>query len=76
MGIVGRKNKMGMFWVGLWRMKIPKEPLIYTSLVEYKLPDEGDESPLKDASYEKNYIRGRYGAIPFIGDFNQIFRKE
>jgi len=26
-----------------------------------------------DASFEKDYIRGKYGAIPFIGDFNTIF---
>lgn len=26
-----------------------------------------------DASFEKDYIRGKYGAIPFLGDFNTIF---
>lgn len=26
-----------------------------------------------DASFEKDYIRGKYGAIPFIGDFDTIF---
>ena len=30
------------------------------SLVEYKVRN--------DASFEKDYIHGRYGAIPFIGD--------
>jgi uncharacterized protein len=31
------------------------------SLVEYKVR--------KDASYEKDYIVGKYGAVPFLGDF-------
>jgi len=26
-----------------------------------------------DASFEKDYIRGKYGAIPFLGDFNALF---
>ncbi|HEY4209614.1 MAG TPA: ATP-binding protein, partial [Puia sp.] len=26
-----------------------------------------------DASYEKDYIAGKYGAIPFLGDFQSIF---
>lgn len=26
-----------------------------------------------DASYGKDYVQGRYGAIPFVGDFNEIF---
>lgn len=34
------------------------------SLVEFKLPD--GTIPRKDSNLEKNYIRGRYGAIPFI----------
>jgi AAA15 family ATPase/GTPase len=25
-----------------------------------------------DASYEKDYIAGRYGAIPFLGDFKSL----
>jgi len=28
-----------------------------------------------DASFEKDYINGRYGAIPFLGDFDSIFEK-
>jgi len=40
------------------------------SLVEYKT-----EKKLvrKDASFEKDYFRGRYGAIPVLGDFNQVW---
>ncbi len=28
------------------------------------------------ASFEKDYIKGKYGAVPFIGDFNQLFKTE
>jgi uncharacterized protein len=38
------------------------------SLVEYK-EDDGTKVR-KDRSFEKDYIAGRYGAIPFIGDIN------
>ncbi len=37
------------------------------SLVEYKIS--------KDASLEKDYIRGKYGAIPFIGDLSRLIGK-
>ncbi|MFL0352640.1 ATP/GTP-binding protein [Xanthomarina sp. GH4-25] len=36
------------------------------SLIEYK--------PRNDEAYEKNYISGKYGAIPFIGDFDSIMK--
>jgi hypothetical protein len=26
----------------------------------------------KDRSFEKDYINGRYGAIPYFGDFNKL----
>jgi hypothetical protein len=26
-----------------------------------------------DASYEKDYINGKYGAIPFLGNFEKLF---
>ncbi len=41
------------------------------SLVEYK---EGDVKIRKDRSFEKDYINGRYGAIPFINDFNGLLK--
>ena len=42
------------------------------SLVEYK----EDGAPVrKDRSFEKDYIQGRYGAIPYLGDFSQLFSK-
>lgn len=28
------------------------------------------------ASFQKDYIKGKYGAIPFLGDFNNLFKKE
>lgn len=34
------------------------------SLVEFK--------PRNDESYERNYLRGKYGAIPYLGDLSQI----
>ncbi|MDR3709515.1 MAG: AAA family ATPase [Capsulimonadaceae bacterium] len=34
------------------------------SLVEYK--------PRNDAALEKNYLQGRYGAIPFLGDLTRL----
>ncbi|MDB5090332.1 MAG: hypothetical protein JWR09_4326 [Mucilaginibacter sp.] len=40
------------------------------SLVEYK--DESGIKPRNDRSFEKDYINGRYGAIPFIGDFSNL----
>jgi len=39
------------------------------SLVEFK--DEDGASVRNDASFEKEYLEGRYGAIPFIGATEQ-----
>lgn len=36
------------------------------SLVEFKISDEAE------TSLENDYIKGRYGAIPFIGNLHQI----
>jgi hypothetical protein len=47
------------------------ESTILFSLAEYKTED--GMKIRKDEAYEKNYIAGRYGAIPFIGDFTNIF---
>lgn len=44
------------------------------SLVEYKLDNEG--SVRKDASYGKDYIAGKYGAIPFLGDFSSLIQAD
>lgn len=43
------------------------------SLVEYK--EEGATKAVrKDRSFEKDYIQGRYGAIPFIGNLSNIIQ--
>lgn len=41
------------------------------SLVEYRTPD--GKIIRNDASFEKDYILGRYGAIPFIGSIDELF---
>lgn len=43
------------------------------SLVEFK--HENGKNVRSDESYEKYYIQGRYGAIPFIGNPENIIRK-
>ncbi len=42
------------------------------SLLEYK---ENGSTVRKDRSFDKDYIQGRYGAIPYIGDFSQLFKE-
>lgn len=42
------------------------------SLVEYK--NGNGEKIRNDRSFEKDYINGRYGAIPFIGDFSNLMK--
>ncbi len=39
------------------------------SLLEFK---ENGQTVRKDRSYEKDYIQGKYGAIPFIGNFDMF----
>lgn len=40
------------------------------SLAEFKPPSQGRVR--NDASFEKDYIRGRYGAVPFIGEVSGV----
>lgn len=40
------------------------------SLVEYK--EEDGNKVRKDRSFESDYIQGRYGAVPYIGDISKI----
>ncbi len=47
--------------------KDEKEQTDLYSLVDFILPD--GNKPRNDANYEKNYIAGRYGAIPYILNF-------
>lgn len=46
--------------------KNEREETCLYSLVEFK--------PRKDTSLEKNYIQGRYGAIPYLGDFSKLIQ--
>jgi len=39
------------------------------SLAEIKL---GELKVRNDASYESDYLQGRFGAIPFLGDLRQV----
>lgn len=43
------------------------------SLVEYR--GDNDEKVREDSSFERDYIKGRYGAIPYIGDVSTFFSK-
>ncbi|MFA5879436.1 MAG: ATP-binding protein [Candidatus Margulisiibacteriota bacterium] len=43
------------------------------SLQDYKISN--GSKIRKDATYAKDYILGKYGAIPFIGDFYSVFKK-
>ncbi len=40
------------------------------SLLEFK--DEDGNTIRKDRSFEKDYIRGRYGAVPYISNFQEV----
>ena len=44
------------------------------SLAQFRL--ENGELPRKDSSFESDYIRGKFGAIPFIGDLAEIFTRD
>lgn len=43
------------------------------SLVEYR--EEDGSKVRKDRSFESDYIQGRYGAIPYIGDISKIVKE-
>jgi uncharacterized protein len=40
----------------------------------YSIAEFKREKVRKDAAFEKNYLRGRYGAIPFVGDFDSLVK--
>jgi AAA15 family ATPase/GTPase len=44
------------------------------SLVEYKEP--GGKTVRKDRSFKKDYIQGRYGAIPYIGNLSNLINND
>lgn len=41
----------------------------------YSLADFKTDEVRKNEAFEANYIRGKYGAIPFLGDFSSIIRQ-
>ncbi len=47
----------------------------YGSANLYSLADFKTDTVRKADNYEKNYISGRYGAIPFLGDFDKLFNQ-
>ena len=55
----------------IWFVEKDKEGVsdLY-SLVEYKINQA--TSVRNDASFEKDYLQGKYGAIPFFGDIEQF----
>jgi hypothetical protein len=44
------------------------------SLADFKT--SGKNAVRRGEDYEQNYIRGKYGAIPYIGDFSGLFTNE
>lgn len=39
----------------------------------YSLADFKSNEVRKEDNFERNYVQGKYGAIPFLGDFKQLF---
>lgn len=46
----------------------------YGEVSLYSLADFKTSEVRKEDNFEKNYIRGKYGAIPYLGDFRQLFK--
>jgi AAA15 family ATPase/GTPase len=48
------------------------------SLAEIKIAREGgtEKKVRKDARYKKDYFRGKYGAIPYLGEFEKLLTGE
>jgi hypothetical protein len=45
----------------------------YGAAILYSLADFKTDKVRKDDNFEKNYIEGRYGAIPYLGNFEKLF---
>lgn len=43
------------------------------SLAEFRIPKDSQSKIRNDAQFEKGYIKGRYGAVPFLGDMESVF---
>jgi AAA15 family ATPase/GTPase len=44
----------------------------YGEATLYSLADFKTDQVRKDEDFEANYIRGKYGAVPYLGDFNAL----
>jgi AAA15 family ATPase/GTPase len=44
------------------------------SLAEFKSPE--GKKVRSDDSFERSYIKGKYGAIPYLGNFEELFKSE
>ena len=47
----------------------------YGASALYSLSDFKTDVVRKSDNFEKNYIKGRYGAIPYLGDFDRVFNQ-
>ncbi|TAH22676.1 MAG: ATP-binding protein [Cytophagales bacterium] len=47
----------------------------YGAAILYSLADFKTDKVRKEDNYERNYILGKYGAIPFLGDFGKILNQ-
>jgi AAA15 family ATPase/GTPase len=45
----------------------------YGASLLYSLANFKTDTVRKDDNFEKNYIRGKYGAVPYLGDFDKLF---
>lgn len=48
----------------------------YGEAMLYSLGDFKTSEVRKEDNFEKNYIQGKYGAIPFLGDFQQLLNPD
>lgn len=47
----------------------------YGASVLYSLADFKTDVVRKSDNFENNYIKGKYGAIPYLGDFNRVIQQ-
>lgn len=48
----------------------------YGAATLYSLGDFKTDAVRKEENFEKNYIQGKYGAIPYLGDFSQLLPRK
>lgn len=47
----------------------------YGAVTLYSLGEFKTDAVKKNDAFERNYIRGKYGAIPYLGDFTRLFNQ-